>query len=953
MSAPLHRKTPTLTVVDSRGLPVRQVAYWRSDAAEPAKSRITRQEHDVAGRLIAQWDPRLFGQSTKANLTHTFSLSGQSLMTDSVDAGWRVNLPADAGQVLRSWDQRGSHWQSTYDDQLRPVCVQEQAAGQPLRVVQRLSYGDSSPDSAARNLCGALTRHDDSAGTLLMNTYGLAANPLSQTRRFLIGPLQADWPVDVTARDALLEDGDGHETTWAYDALGVPIQQVDAGCHRQRFSFDVAGQLSAIDLLIKGAQTEKTILKDLRYNAFGQVESQTAGNGVISRALFDPASGRLTSLSASLSSSVLQDLHYTYDATGNVLRIEDRAQPVQYGSNQRVEAISTFTYDSLYQLVSATGREASGQNASLDLPASSRTPVDARLLFNYIEHYAYDAGGNLTELRHVRERNNYTRAFTVAAANNRLHSWNKGDSTPAVTAGFDPAGNQQALNPGQVLEWNLRNQLSSVMLVPREDGRNDTEHYDYDSAGQRVRKVQTAHAASVIHKHEVRYLPGLEIRTRHNERLEVITLQAGRCSVRYLHWTAGRPSGIADNTLRYSLADHLGSSAMELDDQALLISQEGYLPYGGTAWTASRSAVEADYRTLRYSGKERDASGLYYYGHRYYAPWLQRWISPDPAGAVDGLNLYCMVGNNPVRFVDHQGLMMSDEDINAVKVWGSARSQEIMNAAHGNFTRQAKDTFDRSTDTSLKGTNLLGTRFLAHAYGCITSNGVGLSDFFNLPKPNRSMRGYKGVARNYTVQQGPDAHYLTNGTYTITNTAQYVNDVSARYAAAQNNSFDALAIDEDLLKDSPTLSRLASDAHTLQQPVRDWIGTHIDNMEGIMPRRAGGPGTHAEVRLVNSVVALYPDRAERMLADTTVFTETLFRGAEPKPFPACIHCSGIIPAAVNIPTGRNGSDYDEYNQAALHLHADAQEKKLDTPPPSPGPFRRTDPGRTAIRRSGR
>jgi uncharacterized protein RhaS with RHS repeats len=37
--------------------------------------------------------------------------------------------------------------------------------------------------------------------------------------------------------------------------------------------------------------------------------------------------------------------------------------------------------------------------------------------------------------------------------------------------------------------------------------------------------------------------------------------------------------------------------------------------------------------------------GLSYYGARYLAPWLARWISPDSAGAVDGLNLYAYVGN--------------------------------------------------------------------------------------------------------------------------------------------------------------------------------------------------------------------------------------------------------------------------------------------------------------------
>ncbi len=72
---------------------------------------------------------------------------------------------------------------------------------------------------------------------------------------------------------------------------------------------------------------------------------------------------------------------------------------------------------------------------------------------------------------------------------------------------------------------------------------------------------------------------------------------------------------------------------------------------------ASRNTVEAKYKTVRYSGKERDATGLYYYGYRYYQPWLGRWLSADPAGTIDGLNLYRMVRNNPVGLMDGDGLM--------------------------------------------------------------------------------------------------------------------------------------------------------------------------------------------------------------------------------------------------------------------------------------------------------
>jgi insecticidal toxin complex protein TccC len=227
----------------------------------------------------------------------------------------------------------------------------------------------------------------------------------------------------------------------------------------------------------------------------------------------------------------------------------------------------------------------------------------------------------------------------------------------AIAAAFDDNGNLLALQAGQVLSWDLRNQLQEVRPVVRESGIDDSERYIYDASGQRMRKVRTTQAKAVTHIAEVRYLPGLEIRTDSatGESLRVITAQAGRNGVRVLHWQAGNPPELSDDQVRYSLTDHLGSSSLELDAQAQIISQESYYPFGGTSWWAGRNAVEASYKTVRYSGKERDATGLYYYGFRYYAPWLQRWINPDPAGAVDGLNLFCFVRNKPCSGFDSDG----------------------------------------------------------------------------------------------------------------------------------------------------------------------------------------------------------------------------------------------------------------------------------------------------------
>jgi insecticidal toxin complex protein TccC len=188
------------------------------------------------------------------------------------------------------------------------------------------------------------------------------------------------------------------------------------------------------------------------------------------------------------------------------------------------------------------------------------------------------------------------------------------------------------------------------------------------------------------------YLPGLEIRTRDNgEELHVITLPGGHGSVRCLHWVSGQPATIAADQVRYSLDDHLGSSTLELDQQAQVISEEGYYPFGATAWYARGSEVDVDYKTIRYSGKEMDDSGLYYYGARYYAPWLQRWVSADPAGDVDGLNLYGFVGNNPLHYIDSDGKKKTPSELRRQTIVSSLKYLSAVNRNVKDMDKQLSD----------------------------------------------------------------------------------------------------------------------------------------------------------------------------------------------------------------------------------------------------------------------
>jgi RHS repeat-associated protein len=147
--------------------------------------------------------------------------------------------------------------------------------------------------------------------------------------------------------------------------------------------------------------------------------------------------------------------------------------------------------------------------------------------------------------------------------------------------------------------------------------------------------------------------------------------------------TPGR-DGSPEQLTRYQFGNHLGSSSLEVDGKAKIISYEEYYPYGSTSYQAVRSRKETPKR-YQYTGKERDEeSGLYYYGARHYASWLGRWTACDPAGLVDGGNLYVYVQDNPLGFEDINGLQtMGFGELEVDTVLGKVKVQKGIKTSSG------------------------------------------------------------------------------------------------------------------------------------------------------------------------------------------------------------------------------------------------------------------------------
>ena len=121
------------------------------------------------------------------------------------------------------------------------------------------------------------------------------------------------------------------------------------------------------------------------------------------------------------------------------------------------------------------------------------------------------------------------------------------------------------------------------------------------------------------------------------------------------------PTSSGGLNAHFYLGDHLGTAQMEFAAGGWPVWQGQFAPYGGELDTQ----VTANH--YKFAGKERDAeTGLDYFGARYYASNMGRWMSPDWADRPEAvpysvmanpqsLNLYGYEGNNPLSNADADG----------------------------------------------------------------------------------------------------------------------------------------------------------------------------------------------------------------------------------------------------------------------------------------------------------
>jgi len=432
------------------------------------------------------------------------------------------------------------------------------------------------------------------------------------------------------------------------------------------------------------------------------------GNGVHTRYAYDPLRFRLSELKSWRKQGgegrPLQHHRYLHDVAGNIVEITDESDPTHFYKGHAEPGGQLFEYDALYQLIRAEGRELPSLPPDASDPLGSRLPhrVDLQALARYTEDFSYDREGNLTALRHEWKGTRpavWTRAHSHQAGSNRL-TRSVASGSPTVNYAYDASGNLLAMPHLPQMRWDAEGRLASV-----DRAAGGRVWMSYDAQGQRVRKV---------HRHGQRveeriYLGHYEIYRRRRAGVPSVRVERSTShlmdgvqrvtTLETLTREQGNDVGIPAPRWRYQCSDHLGSGCIELDETAKLISFEEFHAFGTTA-VAAQGLGEVSARRYRYTGKERDEeSGLNYHGARYLAPWLARWISPDPAGHVDGMNVYGYVRNNPVRHLDRQGEFLEDAVLAPISLAFGITSL-VDNIKQGNVKDAVIDTVGIVADTT-------------------------------------------------------------------------------------------------------------------------------------------------------------------------------------------------------------------------------------------------------------
>lgn len=413
---------------------------------------------------------------------------------------------------------------------------------------------------------------------------------------------------DNAGRQYNTRQRDGQTVTKSYDALGrTTFLNVPGTSEDTTFSYDLAGRPLSVQ---KSGQT-----LSYTYDNFGRMLSETSSVGTVSY-VYDshgrrtrmnyPGAGGFYVTYEYLSGGLLKSIKekgnttlasYTYDSHG-------RRKTITRGTSNNV---TTYNYGTVSRLTSITNN-------------LSGTSADQTLSFTYAP-----SGQIATKTNSNTAFDPTTTAFDNDYIINGLNQLTKVNNS---TLTYDEAGNMLT-GGGSSYSYDYANRLTSV------SGKGSLT---YDPVS-RLRTL-TANGTTTNFTYD-----GQDM---------IMETSGSTVLKRYVHGpSVDEPlveyTGSGTSNKKWLVADALGSITGHANSSGTSLAINHYDPYG-----QPQSGNEGRFQ---YTGQIwLEELELYYYKARFYDPTLRRFLTTDPLGYGDGMNMYAYVSGDPINSTDPSGL---------------------------------------------------------------------------------------------------------------------------------------------------------------------------------------------------------------------------------------------------------------------------------------------------------
>lgn len=686
---PLHRISSTTTVdgattniYDDWKLTITDANGKQKDLYKDAYDRLVQVgEHEGGNAYTTKYDYDGLGdliKLTDANgNVRSFNYDGLSRRTVAED----LHAPADT--IF-------STWSNDYDDGGN-LTVRVDGNGQTTNYV----YDELNRLVLETADDGSLSyRYDDCSGGI-GRLCSVASDALVQANEYN--------PLGVIKSERKVINGVEYLTRYGYDRQGHLTLLTNPDNSEVKYQYNAAGLPEQVLRKEAGAASYAGVVTGIDYSPLEKITSLAYANGVMTTNTYDPKKlYRLTRKVTLLpvtdgASRLAQDLSYSYDSVGNILKIVD-------ASETDTRKTSTFTYDDLYRILS-----------------TRITYANNRL--TYKETYSYDPIGNISS----KAGTGYNWSYTYGNLKN-------GYANPhAVTTirqqrfiqglySYDGNGNLISINGDPSFTWDHNNRLSQINTsgIPIS--------YTYDHAGQRIKSANNSTTTIYPSRfYNISRATSLQPATGSKRSGGKLGNSLVTASVKHIFvggelvaTVTGSGSGAAIHSVH---TDHLTASNVITNMSGQIEEVTDYYPYGALRLDESLSGFSEQ---RKFAGHEYDVdTGLSYANARYYNPAIGRFISQDP--------VFLALGNDgQIRRLTGQQLQTVLADPQNLNAYAYARNNPIMNTdPDGLFSLNPINLFSYNTQVvignwanNLYASNSVARYALDHPYQAGAAIGV-------------------------------------------------------------------------------------------------------------------------------------------------------------------------------------------------------------------------------------